>query len=821
MLKNIKYISFFIMLLCIEVSAAEFTDYLDFYNGIKSLEVNQQEAYEVKQLVFEKDAGTMTLSNGTLYFMEDFGGQKHFAVFLGEGKFSFVPNVKAEQENLKRIFDTDRIDYNFTKASFVFDNDFYQLAKKQGVKLQYVEDIKYIKRVYYDTYKHYMHTKTKEIYYGLAYSLLDDKSSDFFYAQFFRENKNHYVWIYDPYAMEENRLFIAEEGMSDDFDRISSVIEFESSEDQLLNSDLRAHKKAQLITGLSYDVDFKMTSSVEYKSTSTYTFQAEEDFSWLKLDIFNLVHVLSVVDEEGKPIYFYYTDYPFEKVLWLHFDKKIRKGDKRSITFTIAANVRNRSFLAGYNLYPIYPKDELLNFSLNAEADLTKEIHAFGKKLEEKSDRLRGKRQTVWQYTRPLYSIGILRWNFKEQNLEFEKQPKEFTLKYQHVNFTDEVLDNYRNGLQYFNNIFGKLDYKKVVLYELPYYTSIDSISGLLNNSDDTANQGDWILASEKKIDNTSTPFDKTRLFEERLQYLTRNSLYKQSKYSDNPFDALMIASDYPNMEVLPPYYFNRKSPTIFSEFIARLSSMWLYDHRVKSYRDSWIETGLPMYLGMVYYYTYYKDKDRFFRLLRDIEYAFLSYSDGISKSYSDLGPLSLGVRAENIYKTSTLKTNGLKSVFIFHMLRNMFMDYTKGMNEDMFLGMMRDYYHQFKGQKYSTDDFRQLLEKHCGYSLKWFFDQWVDGTDIPTYKFASKVENMKDGKYLVKCKLAQEDVAKSFKMFVPIKVTFDDDSFYIQRVLMQGNETEFNIGPFDEEPDDIEFNPFTSVLCNVDNVSY
>lgn len=595
--------------------------------------------------------------------------------------------------------------------------------------------------------------------------------------------------------MEENRLFVAEEGMSDDYDRISSIIECESSEDLLLNSDMRADKKAQIITGISYDLEFAMSSSTSYQSKSVFTFEAEEDFSWLKLDIFDLVSIKSVNDENGQPISFYHTDYPFRKVLWLKFDKSISKGEKHSITFTIEGDLRNRSYLTGYNLYPVYSKDELLNFSLKTIGDQTKELHAFGEKIEDEMDRLRGKRTSVWKYNRPLYSIGVMIWNYKEQNLEFESIPKEFTVKYHHVNFVDDVIENYKNGIGYFNTVFGTPKANKFEIYELPYYTGIDSVSGLINNTEDVANTGDKILNPKNTVESIETNVDKTRLFVERLQYLTRNTLYSQAKYSDEDYKSLMIASNYPDKLVLPPYYFNRKSPTIISEFIARLSGLWLYDHRLKSYRDSWIETGLPMYLGMVYYYTYYENKDRFFRLLSDMEYAVLGFSDGVSIGYEDLGPLSLGVRSENIYTPESMRINGMKSVFVFHMLRNMFMDYANGMNEQMFLGMMRDYYQRFKGKKYSTEDLRLLMEKHCGYSLEWFFDQWVHGTSIPTYEFDSDIIETEDDRYIVKCRLTQKDVPDDFKMFVPIKVEFDDDTFYMQRVLMSGKQITFDIG--------------------------
>jgi hypothetical protein len=803
------------------LTATQFKDYGQFYQSMQELAPNSSEVYYVNNLEYTKDAGEMYLDSGYVCFLNDFGGKKHFAIFIGIGYFRFTPTITPEIQNLRRSYDTDTLQSSFKEASFVFDDDFYDLVSQSSSKVSHYSEISSIDRIYYDTYKHFMHNKTKEIYEGIAYSLLEDDASGFFYAQFFRQNKNHFVWIYDPYSMEENKLFIAEEGMSDDFDRITSFLEFESSADLLLDSDIRAEKKSQLIKGLSYDINFEMTSTTSYSSKSTYTFEVVQDLHWLRLELFDFVDIEYVKDENGKPVQFYYTDYPFRKVFWLRFDHKLRKGDTKSITVKINAAMRNRSFISGYNLYPIYSKDELLNFNLTASADLTKELHAFGELSEQTEDRLLSKRTTKWKYPEPLNAIGIMLWNYKEKVLSLENKPQEVVINHKNVNFVDEVIENFENGSAFLNRVLGDLNSNSAKLYELQYYIALDSLAGLLNDSDESVNSGDWILTGAKPYTQVPNPMERMQLVEERLQYIHRNTMYKQAKFAEDANRMLMLASDYPNMLVLPPYYFTRKSPAITSEYIARLSSMWMYSMRVKSYRDSWIETGLPMYLGMVYYHTYFKDKSSFFRLLTEIESEILKYKDGVGRNYSDLGALTLGYRADNLYKYGMVRLNGMKSVYVFHMLRNMFIDYTKGMNEDLLQSILRDYYKQFRDRKYSTEDLRILLEKHCGYSLKWFFDQWIDGTDIPSYKFASAVTKTEKGKYIVKCRIRQEDVPESFKMIIPIKVEFDNELFYMQRVLMQGKSFEFELGPFEQEPEDIEFNPFKSVLCNFSYESY
>lgn len=185
--------------------------------------------------------------------------------------------------------------------------------------------------------------------------------------------------------------------------------------------------------------------------------------------------------------------------------------------------------------------------------------------------------------------------------------------------------------------------------------------------------------------------------------------------------------------------------------------------------------------------------------------------------SGQEAGPIWLG------YRTNSTATRGdydliiyKKGAFVLHMLRAMLLN-LKTMNEDSFENMMKDYYQTYFGKSASTEDFLKIVNKHFREDMSWFFDQYVYGTDIPTYEFAYKTEVTKDGKYLVTCRVVQKNVDEKFKMYVPIKIVLDDDRMARLRVEISGKEKIFQLPLLPEEPDEIIFNDLESVLCEVD----
>ncbi len=88
---------------------------------------------------------------------------------------------------------------------------------------------------------------------------------------------------------------------------------------------------------------------------------------------------------------------------------------------------------------------------------------------------------------------------------------------------------------------------------------------------------------------------------------------------------------------------------------------------------------------------------------------------------------------------------------------------------------------------------------------------------DIPTYKYSYKIDELTNGKYSLKLRVRQEDVPENFRMIVPVKIEYDDENYQMERLVIEGVQSEFGFTDLEDEPDEIIFNAMEGVLCKVD----
>src|ERR1051325_7309942 len=155
-----------------------------------------------------------------------------------------------------------------------------------------------------------------------------------------------------------------------------------------------------------------------------------------------------------------------------------------------------------------------------------------------------------------------------------------------------------------------------------------------------------------------------------------------------------------------------------------------------------------------------------------------------------------------------------LQGAWVLHMLRNPMLD-LRSMKEDVFTATMQDFYQQYRGRRASTRDFQRVVERHVGLPMSWFFDQWIDGTAIPTYILSWHAEPTQDGHYLLRVRVRPEDAPKQFTMPGPLKIDFGDGGHALVRVNVTGSGTEGTLN-LPAEPKGLELNPLESVLADV-----
>jgi aminopeptidase N len=233
----------------------------------------------------------------------------------------------------------------------------------------------------------------------------------------------------------------------------------------------------------------------------------------------------------------------------------------------------------------------------------------------------------------------------------------------------------------------------------------------------------------------------------------------------------------------------------------------WGTDVGYETYHDQWLSEGLAEYSALLYVQAT-EGNDRFLKMLRD-------YRDEIF-SADKLGPVALGVRNSTNdlpdgYDLAVYK----KGAYVMHMLRNLFLD-LGDLGDQRFFDLLREYYRTYRDADATTHDFEVLAEKYAGADLGWFFDQWVYGTELPTYDFDYDIVKKTDGSFAAQCTVKVEHVSPDFKMFVPVEVEMKEGQKAYLRYLIEGTGRQFEIADLPLRPKKLLFNPFESVLARV-----
>ena len=234
----------------------------------------------------------------------------------------------------------------------------------------------------------------------------------------------------------------------------------------------------------------------------------------------------------------------------------------------------------------------------------------------------------------------------------------------------------------------------------------------------------------------------------------------------------------------------------------------WGISVEMASVRDRWLSEGLAEFSGLWYMQNRLGNMDKYLGFLRE-------YRGNILAARGHLGAMSTG------YRTGTgqfprYDTYGIyqRGAWTMHMLRVLLLQMST-MNEDRFTGAMREFYTTYRGRYASTDDLRRVMEKYAGADLGWFFSQWVDGTEVPTYTWAWRAEPGEGGQVAAHLRVRQTNVPADFQMWVPVMVALKDGRALKTRIHVVGPVTDVSL-PVPGEIKEVRFNEFEGVLAEV-----
>ncbi|HEX7955402.1 MAG TPA: M1 family aminopeptidase, partial [Pyrinomonadaceae bacterium] len=242
-----------------------------------------------------------------------------------------------------------------------------------------------------------------------------------------------------------------------------------------------------------------------------------------------------------------------------------------------------------------------------------------------------------------------------------------------------------------------------------------------------------------------------------------------------------------------------------------------------KSYRDQWMSEGFAEFSASLWVQAV-KGPEKFADFWEKQRRLITEAGPGTRdlKPYT-VGPVTQGYRL-NSGKTGNVARVMIypKGAYILHMIRMMMFDRKTG--DKRFTEMMQDFVHTHYNQDVSTEDFKRAVEKHMtpemdldgNRRLDWFFNEWVYGTEIPSYRFDYAV----NGDTLTG-KVTQSGVSDGFAMLVPVYVDLGKGWVRLGAATIRGNSsTDLGQIKLPQTPKRVAIAPFKDVLAlGVENV--
>jgi aminopeptidase N len=200
-----------------------------------------------------------------------------------------------------------------------------------------------------------------------------------------------------------------------------------------------------------------------------------------------------------------------------------------------------------------------------------------------------------------------------------------------------------------------------------------------------------------------------------------------------------------------------------------------------RSYRDQWMSEGFANTSASIFLQVTRSKPDDFREFWKQ-QRKLITEKNRMGFRPIDVGPVTMGFRLStektgfNVYQDLVYP----KGAYILHMIRMMMWSPKEG--DQRFIDTMHDFLASYRLQAATTEDFKAVVEKHMSsgmdldgnHRMDWFYNQYVYGTELPTYHFESQVTQNGDATSL-HFKLAQLGVSANFRMLVPVYLELAD----------------------------------------------
>ena len=740
------------------------------YQQLRSLTLGG-EAVSVTNFDLKRDAGTFHLHSGTVCFVTPVQGKVTGAVFVGEGHFVLDPPAESERQSLKLLTKENEFSENFTQAVLRFTDSTYEDIKKNGSPASGGCDPGLLK----DSQNTTRHKFKNNLEARILRDVLSPEPGGLFVA--FIHGKRYSdkeIYEIDPDWGSDQVSF-----RTYDENKWGHWASFSLSGKHTRGSvgTLMRIEHQQL------DVTFEKNGSLSGKA-ATDLVARRNGVRVVPFDLFRPLRVQSVT-ANGQPLSFIQEDKNDDGNFAVILPKALSAGEKLTITTTYGGK-EAVSDEGGGNYFPVarenwYPSDPGVHFGEYALYDMTLRIPkgmkmaATGVLVSESNEG--GQNVTVWKSENPQTVAGFSFGKFKEVEVKLTK-PEYFIQSY-----ANEESPGWVEALK--ESAHSKLPTRGSHLGAPVALGSMSTVS--LNKK---------ALAEGQLAVQLYTDYFGPSLF--KHMQLTQQT-------------ACNFGQSWPELVWIPIcYYFDttvRHSlgldwgdrgywKVVTAHEVAH--QWWGHTVGFASGRDQWMSEGFADMSASLYISMIEKNPRKFIEFWND-ERELLLERNAQGFRAIDVGPLTMGYRADNS-RTGSGVTRRLiypKGAYILHMIRMMMWDNKTA--DQNFKAAMQDFVQTYSGKAATTEDFKAMMEKHMtpemdlegNHRLDWFFNEYVYGTALPSYKIDYTFDKDASGNVVFGLKVTQSGVDDKFRMIVPIYVELADGrTVNLGRVRLFGNTT-------------------------------
>ncbi len=742
------------------------------YQQLRNLSLSG-EAVSVSNFDLKRDAGTFHLHSGTVCFVTPVQGKVTGAVFTGDGNFVLNPPLESERKSLKLLTKEDDFSETFSQAVLRFTDSTYDDIKKGSSAASGRCDAELL-RDSQNTTRHKLKVNLES---RILEDVLSPAPGGLFVA-----------FVHGKHYSDKELFTIDPHGSSDQVE-LTTYGESKSGAwmgYSLLQRDKSVSRNRTHIEHQQLDTTIEKSGNLIGKASSEFV-SLIDGLRVVPLDLFHTLRVDNATGDGGVPLPFIQEDKHDDADFAVILPKPLAAGEKYTVTISYSGKeaVTNEG---GGNYYPVarsswFPNNpngglgEYTTYDMTFHIPKGMKIAATGELVSETNDG--GQNLTVWKSgPQPVAGFNFGKFKVEEAKL---KKPEYLVQSWANEDPPDWVQRLLRTA------------------------SPDEEIS---------TGRGAETMAEQVSMGTMSTTeMSKRALAEAQLSVQIYTDYFGPSSFKRlavTQQTACNFGQSWPALVWLPICYFfdTTVRHNLGMDWGARGYWNVVAPHEVahqwwgqtvgfNSYRDQWMSEGFADFSASLYLQSVYaKEPKRYFAFWKD-ERDILTDRNKEGYRAIDVGPVTMGYRANNSRVGSYVAESLIypKGAYILHMIRMMMRDRKTG--DQNFKATMQDFVKTYSGKAATTEDFKAMMEKHMtaemdmegNHRLDWFFNEYVYGTALPTYKLDYTFDKNPSGDVVFAFKVTQSGVDDKFRMIVPIYLEFaDGHTTHLGRARLIGN---------------------------------